>query len=155
IRRMHPMDVRRFGIAAMLVAASFGAGPAGARGAEPAGAGRPSRLYTIEQFMDTMQMGGASFSADETRILLSSNRPGIFNADAVPVAGGEPTPVTRSTVESTFAVSYFPKDDRILVTYDQGGNEYAHLYVIRDGKEQDLTPGKSVKARFLKWTRDG
>jgi dipeptidyl aminopeptidase/acylaminoacyl peptidase len=139
----------------VLVAVSFGARSDDGRGAEPARGGLPSRLYTIEQFMDTTQMAGVSFSADESRLLLSSDRTGIFNADTIPVAGGEPTPVTRSTVESTYAVSYFPRDDRILVTYDQGGNENSHLYVIQDGKEKDLTPGKALKARFLKWTRDG
>jgi dipeptidyl aminopeptidase/acylaminoacyl peptidase len=146
---------RRPWILAALVVASFGARTVEGRGAEPPRSKRPSRLYTIEQFMDTTQMGGASFSADETRILFSSDRTGIFNAYTVPVAGGPPMPVTRSTVESTFGVSFFPKDDRILFTYDQGGNEHNHLYLIRDGQEQDLTPGQSLKARFLKWTHDG
>jgi dipeptidyl aminopeptidase/acylaminoacyl peptidase len=149
------MVARRLGIVAALIAASFGSLSADARGAEPSRSKRPSRLYTIEQFMDTTEISGASFSADETRILFSSDRTGIFNAFTVAVAGGQPTPVTRSTVESTFVVSFFPRDDRILFTHDQGGNENNHLYVIRDGQEHDLTPGKTLKAQFLKWTRDG
>jgi dipeptidyl aminopeptidase/acylaminoacyl peptidase len=105
--------------------------------------------------MDTTQLRGASFSADETRILFSTDRTGLFNVSTVPVEGGPPSPATASTVESTFAVSFFPKDDRILFTHDRGGDENNHLYVIRDGREQDLTPGKALKARFMKWTRDG
>ena len=38
------------------------------------------RQYTIEQFMATTALGGASFSADEKRILFHSNESGIFNA---------------------------------------------------------------------------
>jgi dipeptidyl aminopeptidase/acylaminoacyl peptidase len=145
------MGDRRIWIAAAVVA-WFGAHPALGQGSRPS---RPSRQYTIEQFLDTTQIGGASFSADETKIVFSSDRTGIYNIYTMPVAGGEATPVTRSTVESTFAISYFPNDDRILFTHDEGGNENNHLYVIKDGQEQDLTPGKALKASFLKWTHDG
>ena len=51
---------------------------------------------------------------------------------------------------------YFPKDDRILFTRDQGGNELNHLYVrTPDGQERDLTPGEKLKAAFAGWTPDG
>jgi dipeptidyl aminopeptidase/acylaminoacyl peptidase len=117
---------------------------------------RPSQLYTIEQFMATTSLAGASFSADEKRVLYSSNQTGIFNVYSVPVAGGEATPITRSTTDSTFAVSYFPTDDRILFTRDQGGNELNHLYVREtDGRDKDLTPGDKLKASFGGWTPAG
>src|SRR5262245_34318839 len=87
-----------------------------AMGADPV----PQRQYTIEQFLDTESLTGNSFSADESKILFSSDRTGIFNAFTIPTSGGAAIPITRSTVESTFAVAYFPKDDRILLTYDQG-----------------------------------
>ena len=46
---------------------------------------RPSKQYTIEQFMDDdVAISGASFSADETQLLFSSNRTGIFNVYTVP-----------------------------------------------------------------------
>jgi hypothetical protein len=45
---------------------------------------------------------------------------------AIPVTGGEWTRITRSTTDSTYAVFFFPKDDRILFTRDQGGNEFNH-----------------------------
>jgi dipeptidyl aminopeptidase/acylaminoacyl peptidase len=139
------------------IVVGFAAGSLGAClafGNEPA-ARRPSRLYTIEQFMDTTDVVGASFAADETKVLFSSDRTGIFNAYTVPSAGGEPTPVTRSRVETTYGVAFFPKDDRILFTHDQGGNENNHLYVIQGETERDLTPGQKLKAMFLKWTHDG
>lgn len=117
---------------------------------------RAPKQYTIEQFLDTVAIRGASFSADESRILFSANKTGIWNAYSVAVGGGEWTAVTTSTTDSTYAVSYFPKDDRILFTRDQGGNELNHLYVrTPDGQERDLTPGQKLKASFVGWTPDG
>ena len=117
---------------------------------------RAPKLYTIEQFLDTIAIRGASFSADESKILFSSNKTGVWNAYSIPVAGGEWTPVTASKTDSTYAVSYFPQDDRILFTRDQGGNELNHLYVrTPDGQERDLTPGQKLKAAFVDWAPDG
>jgi dipeptidyl aminopeptidase/acylaminoacyl peptidase len=117
---------------------------------------RPPKQYSIEQFMATTALTGASFSADEKRILFSSNQSGIYNVYSVPVGGGEPVAITHSTTDSTTAVSYFPADDRILFTRDQGGNELNHLFVREtDGAERDLTPGQKLKASFAGWTPAG
>jgi dipeptidyl aminopeptidase/acylaminoacyl peptidase len=71
------------------------------------------------------------------------------------VTGGAAAQLTNSTKESTFAVSYFPKDTRFLYTYDRGGNENSHLYLRElDGTERDLTPGDKVKANFIGWSHD-
>ena len=113
------------------------------------------RRYTIEQFMATTTVTGASFSKDERQILFSSNQSGIFNAYTMPVGGGAPRALTSSSTDTTYAVGYFYNDDRILFTRDAGGNEQNHLYVLeRDGKERDLTPGK-LKASFAGWKPDG
>src|SRR5262245_39350244 len=120
-----------------------------AAGATAQPAARPPKQYTIEQFMATTTLNGASFSSDEKRILCSASQTGVFNVDSVAVAGGEPQAITRSTTENVVAVSYFPADDRILFTRDQGGNELDHLYVREtDGQERDLTPGEKLKATF-------
>ena len=111
--------------------------------------------YTPEQFYRTTSFTGASFSADESRILLSSDATGVFNVYAQPVAGGSPVKLTDSTTDSTFAVSYFPADDRFLYTADEGGNELNHLYVVGlDGLSRDLTPGEKLKAIFIGWSGD-
>lgn len=90
---------------------------------------REVKQYTIEQFMNTVRIGGSSFSSDEQSVLFHNNKSGIFNVYSVPVAGGQPTQLTNSVKESTYAVSYFPADSRILYTYDRGGNENSHLYL--------------------------
>src|SRR6185295_2837781 len=71
---------------------------------------QPVKEYTIEQFMNTVRVGGSSFSSDEKSILFHTNKTGIFNVYSVPVSGGSSSQLTNSTKESTFAVSYFPKD---------------------------------------------
>lgn len=118
-----------------------------------------TRRYTIEQFMATTTLGGASLSADEKRVLFHSNVTGIFNAytlPVVPVAGGVPVALTKSTTDSTYAVSFFPNDDRVLFTHDKGGDENSHLFVRElNGSEKDLTPGEKNKASFFAWKPDG
>ncbi|PZR72348.1 MAG: S9 family peptidase [Chthoniobacterales bacterium] len=105
--------------------------------------------------MATTRLGGGTFSADEKSILFHSNKSGIFNVYSVPVAGGQPKQLTNSTKESTYAVSYFPTDDRFLYAYDKGGNENSHIYLRElDGTERDLTPGEKTKANFLDWSHD-
>ncbi|MCZ6616898.1 MAG: S9 family peptidase, partial [Gammaproteobacteria bacterium] len=104
------------------------------------------KTYTAEQFYLTTSYrmssaAGFGFSADSSRVLVSSDATGVFNAYALNVAGGVPEPLTASTVDSTFAVTYFPRDDRVLLTADQGGNELIPLYVRElDGTTTDLTP---------------
>ncbi|MFN7550655.1 MAG: S9 family peptidase [Pseudomonadota bacterium] len=117
---------------------------------------RPAKQYRIEDFVQSIGVAGSSFSADESKILFSSNKTGIWNAYHLPAGGGDWTAVTQSTTDNNYAVAYFPTDDRILITRDQGGNELNHLYVIEaDGSEQDLTPGENLKADFAGFTPDG
>ena len=92
-------------ISAVVSAAQSAAPPKVGRDAPP----RPLKQYSIEQFLNTTSITGASFSPDESRLLFSSNKTGIWNAYTVPVAGGRWTSVTTSTKDSTFAVSYLPE----------------------------------------------
>ena len=77
---------------------------------KPAASGtRMVKKYTIQQFLATASVGAPSFSPDGSRVLYSSDSSGIFNAYTVPSDGGTSTPLTRSTTDSTFAVSFFPQ----------------------------------------------
>jgi dipeptidyl aminopeptidase/acylaminoacyl peptidase len=111
--------------------------------------------YSVEDFYQTVQYSGASWSPDRQKLLVTSNASGIYNAYTLPVVGGDPQPLTASDSNSIIAVSYFPDDERILFTSDQGGNELNHLYVREmDGTVEDLTPGTELKAGFAGWAHD-
>jgi dipeptidyl aminopeptidase/acylaminoacyl peptidase len=113
------------------------------------------QTYTIEQFMNTEQIGGSAFSPGEDKIMYSSKKTGIYNAYKVPVSGGEPVQLTDSESESIFAISYFPEDERILFSSDQGGNEITHIFVKKlSGEITDLTPDSTAKAQFMGWAGD-
>ena len=113
------------------------------------------KQYTIEQFLKTVNYRGASFSPDNSKLLVSNDSTGVFNAYAIPVDGGEPQQLTESTTDTISAISYFPNDERFLYTADQGGNELNHIYVRNlDGTSQDLTPGEKLKAGFAGWAQD-
>ena len=115
----------------------------------------PPAQYSIEQFMNTVQIFGGSFSPDESKILFTSKESGIFNSYAVSVSGGDAEQLTDSKTDYAMALSYFPNDERFLFTRDQGGNEINHIYVRNeDGSIQDLTPDSTAKAQFYGWAYD-
>jgi len=132
-----------------------------AQAAAPAATSPAAPTYTAAQFFDTVSYGlgyGAAkaFSPDGKSVLIRSDKTGVFNAYALPIAGGDPVPLTNSTTSAVNPVSYFPSDARILFTQDGGGDELSHLFVrTPDGAITDLTPGDKVKADFLSWSQDG
>ena len=111
--------------------------------------------YTIEQFMDNEAVAGGSFSSDDSTVLLSSNRSGIYNVYTVPTKGGAMTAITSSDSTSIIAESYFPNDRRMLLSADGNGDEIDHLFVRDlDGNVKDITPAKGAKAGFYGWSED-
>lgn len=118
-------------------------------------AARPVPQYPIEDFLASTTFAGASFSPDNRKILVSSDQSGVYNAYAIAVEGGASVQLTHSTTDAVFALSYFPRDARILYASDRGGNELTHIYVRSvDGSVRDLTPGDTLKAQFAGWARD-
>ncbi|NBC58153.1 MAG: prolyl oligopeptidase family serine peptidase [Bacteroidetes bacterium] len=111
--------------------------------------------YTIQQFMDNESVRGGSFSPDNSKLLVTSNRTGIYNVYTLPVDGGEMKPVTQSDTTSMYAVSYFPNDERMLLSADGNGDEINHIFVRElDGTIKDLTPTEGAKASFYGWSKD-
>ncbi len=117
------------------------------------------KTYSAEAFFQTTNYtlangDGYAFSADNSKILGASDETGVLNAFAM-TGDGAKTALTESTTNAHFAVTFFPNDDRILVTADGGGDELNHLYVrTEDGALTDLTPGENVKANFGGWRDD-
>ena len=113
------------------------------------------KTYTIEQMMDNEAIGGGSFSSDKSKMLISSNRSGIYNMYTVSTAGGEMMPITESDSSSVFGISYFPHDERMLFRMDDNGDEIYHIYLRdTDGNHKDLTPEKEARAGFHGWSHD-
>lgn len=111
--------------------------------------------YSAKQFHETISIGGGSFNADNSKLLYTSDETGIFNAYEVDLGTEAVQPLTASDSESVYAIRYFPKDDRILFTADQGGNENNHLYVRNtDGSVMDLTPFPGSKSGYFGMSRD-
>lgn len=118
-------------------------------------AGERGRRYTIEQFLNTVSVQGGSFSHDETKLLVSTNETGIYNAYSISVADGSMRQLTWSTDNSIFALSYFPRDDRFLCLADDDGNEIYHVFLYdTDGTATDLTPYDGARCIFHGWTHD-
>jgi dipeptidyl aminopeptidase/acylaminoacyl peptidase len=127
----------------------------GCQGRESADEAVAVKEYTIEQMMDNLGVNGGSFSHDGSKLLISCNKTGIYNAYEIPAAGGEMTPLTNSTGSSVFAISYFPEDDRILFSQDDNGNEISHIFLRDvDGSVRELTPGEKARASFYGWAHD-
>jgi dipeptidyl aminopeptidase/acylaminoacyl peptidase len=117
--------------------------------------------YSAQAFFETtsynlVSSAAHAFSPDGKSILITSDKTGVFNAYALPLDGSPMQQLTKSDDNALYAVSWFPEDDRILYTYDSGGNELNHVFVREtDGTSRDLTPGNELKAGFLNWSDDG
>jgi len=115
-----------------------------------------STRYSASDFFSTVSLLGSSVNHDNSAVLISNDSSGIYNVYSYPTDGSASTRLTHSQSDVYRAESWFPKDNRFLVSADQGGNELDHLYVFElDGSSRDLTPGKGHKARFLGWKNDG
>ena len=111
--------------------------------------------YTIEQFLKTENVRGSSFNVDESKIMFSSDKTGIYNSYEQNLEDGNITALTNSSDDYARGISYFPNDDRVLFTSDQGGNEINHIYLRDlDGAVTDLTPDSTAKAGFGGWSHD-
>ncbi len=111
--------------------------------------------YTIEQFLNTVTILGGSFSYDEERILITTDKSGILNSYYISVSGGEQVQLTDSGDDAVFSLSYFPHDDRFLFLSDREGNEIYHIYLRDpDGLVTDLTPYENSRALFYGFTHD-
>jgi len=141
--------------------------PANEDGPEAAEAA-PFTEYPAEVFFQTVSYGlghdgGHAFSSDGTRLMVDSDETGVFNAYALDTATGEAEPLSDSDTNAIFGVSWFPHDDRVLLTGDVGGNEHNSVFVREpDGTLHDLLPpgeyevaGQQSGLRFEAWQDDG
>jgi dipeptidyl aminopeptidase/acylaminoacyl peptidase len=116
---------------------------------------KSKKQYTITQFMDIVPITGGAFSPDDSKIIISSKETGIYNAFEIDVKSSQKKQLTNSADNAIFAESYFPSDDRVVFTSDQGGNEITHIYVRNNnGSTIDLIQDSTAKASFAGWSHD-
>lgn len=124
--------------------------------------------YDAEVFFDSTiyglnHGGGHAFSADGSRLLVNSDRTGVFNVYAMDLETDRFEALSASDDNEIFAVSFFPDDDRVLLTGDVAGNEHHSVFVVEsDGTLHDLLPPRDYEAaglqsglRFEAWQDDG
>jgi len=115
----------------------------------------PAALFHETTSYNLGSSSGFVFAPGGDAILASTDVTGIFNAVTLNTEGNV-TPLTASDDRAIYAQSFFPADDRVLVTSDSGGNEIFHVYVREaDGTLTDLTPGEETRASFAGWRDDG
>ncbi|GGK45677.1 MULTISPECIES: S9 family peptidase [Flavobacteriaceae] len=110
--------------------------------------------YSINQFMDNESVNGGSFSTDKSKLLVTSNRTGVYNMYTVSTKTGEFIPESKSDSSSVFSISYFPNDDRILFRMDDNGNELNHIYMKDSTGITDLTPYEGSNSSFYGWAKN-
>lgn len=113
------------------------------------------KTYTIEQFMGNENASANGFSPDKSKVLITSNRSGVYNMYNVSAEGGDFIPITQSDSASVYGISYFPDDDRILFRMDGNGDEIFKIFVKDSNGIKRLTPEKNVRALFQGWAKDG
>lgn len=97
-----------------------------------------------------------AYSPDGGKLLITANPTGVFNAHVLDLKSGGQQPLTQSTTNAIFALSWFPDGKRFLYTFDEGGNELNHVYAGGgEAAPRDLTPGEKVKASFVGWVDGG
>ncbi len=114
--------------------------------------------YSAEAFYQTtsyLLSRAPAWSADGSKLLIASDETGTFNIYALNGNGTEKSALTTSSETAQRPISWFPNDDRMLFSSDDGGNELHHVYVREvSGETADLTPGDELKASFLAWSGD-
>jgi len=117
---------------------------------------RMPKQYTSEQLRNTVSIGAAGFSSDESKVLIDDNSTGIFNVGVLNISDTSIKPLTTSSKESFFAIDYLPGTDKFLFIHDIGGDENDHLYMMTSGDTagKDLTPWANSKNSFAGWSDD-
>lgn len=112
--------------------------------------------YTIEQLYNTVDIFGADFNADETKVLIGTNKSGIYNVGELSLSDTSITMLTQSDKDSYWASGYVPGTNQFLYDADQGGDENAHLYVqtLGDTVAKDITPWPGSANSFYGWSLD-
>lgn len=116
---------------------------------------KDAKQYNASEFYNNEDIHGVAFNADESKILVNSDKTGIQNLYELSIADTAVRPLTHSEKESFYAIDYFPGSNDYLYASDQGGNENDHIYLQRaGGAAKDLTPWPESKNSISDWSGD-
>ena len=117
---------------------------------------RMPQQYTIEQLYNNVDIYGADFNQDETKILIGTNKSGIYNVGEMTISDTSLSMLTNSTNDAFYAEKYVVGTDQFIYSADKGGDENSHLYVksVNDTIVKDITPWPNSANTFLGWSND-
>ena len=113
----------------------------------------------VEQYFQTYLIRQFTVSADESRIVFSSNMNGHFNLWAVDLNGDTlfPYPLTYCNQASDF-IAVDPEERYILTGFDHDGNENYHIHALPPSGGAPLAlieAGENDKMFFVRLSEDG
>src|SRR5436190_23518498 len=112
------------------------------------------KQYGAEQLFNNKSIGGVSFNADESKILVNANMSGIYNLYELDISDTSLKPLTTSKKESFFGIDYLPGTNKFLYSADRGGDENSHIYLQSPGDTaaKDLTPWQASTNSMYGWS---
>ncbi len=118
--------------------------------------GRIPQQYTIEQLYNNVDIYGSDFNLDETKILIGTNKSGIYNVGEMTLSDTSVSMLTTSASDAFFAEKYITGTDQFIYSADKGGDENTHLYLksTSDTIIKDITPWPNSANSFLGWSND-
>lgn len=110
--------------------------------------------YTLDDFYNAPYLKRPIFSKSGDKVLISSNKNGVFNVYELSLTDGKFTQFTDYATNAAYGFSYFPEDERILFGLELSA-DLSHIFVRNlDGTTIDVTPDSTSKAIFIKWSED-
>jgi dipeptidyl aminopeptidase/acylaminoacyl peptidase len=123
-------------------------------------AGRPAAadppLIPRATFFGNPERANVQISPDATMISFLAPLDGVLNVWIMPVDGGEPLSVTRSTQRPIRQYAWAWNGEQILYVQDRDGDENTRIFAVDlvSGEERLLTPQDGARASILASNRD-
>lgn len=107
-------------------------------------------------FFGNPERANVQISPDATMISYLAPLDGVLNVWIMPVGGGEPLAVTRSTQRPIRQYAWAWNGEQILYVQDRDGDENTRVFAVDlvSGEEQLLTPQEGARASILAAHRD-
>jgi dipeptidyl aminopeptidase/acylaminoacyl peptidase len=94
--------------------------------------------YEFGRYLKVRSAYGASWSPEGLRVSFLTDITGVAQVWEVAAGGGWPDQLTFHD-ERVMGAGYSPADDALLFSMDTGGNERSQLFLVREGRETNLT----------------